>query len=197
MKQKKSINKKSRKGQESKSLISRKSGQGSKSLLSRKSGQEEMVGFGLIIVLVAIIFIVFIAVYLKKPVKVTEDYEARSFIQATLQYTTMCEDTKGNVTVQDLITKCKENDLCSYRNMDPCQILNNTIKGIIRESWESSPNGFVKGYSFEINISEDRGESEENLVKIESGVVTNNYRGSIQDYGKSGDRIIILFKVYN
>ena len=76
-----------------------------KLILENKSAQEEMVGFGLIIVLVAIIFIVFIAIYLKKPVEVTEDYEIGSFIQSTLQYTTICEDNNGNVTVQDLIKK--------------------------------------------------------------------------------------------
>lgn len=188
MKQKRLMDKKSTKAQESKSL------------LSRKSGQEEMVGFGLIIVLVAIIFIVFIAIYLKKPVEVTEDYEMGSFIQATLQYTTICEDDKGNVTLQDLIKKCKDNDLCSYRNMNPCQILNNTINGILRESWETSSNGVIKGYSFVINISEDRGENWETLVKVDKGVVTNNYRGSIQDFGKSiggGYNTAISFKVYN
>ena len=171
-----------------------------KLILENKSAQEEMVGFGVIIVLVAIIFIVFIAIYLKKPVEVTEDYEIGSFIQSTLQYTTICEDNKGNVTVQDLIKKCKDNDLCSYRNMNPCQILNNTLNGILRESWETSPNGVIKGYSFVINISEDRGESWETIVKVDKGVVTNNYRGSIQDFGKSiggGYNTAISFKVYN
>lgn len=185
MKERKRMNKKPTKAQKSRSL------------LSSKAGQEEMVGFGLIIILVAVIFIVFLSVYLRKPGQVTEDYEAGSFIQSVLQYTTTCEDTKGNLSVQDLIIKCKENDLCEYRNMNPCQVLNNTLKTLIRESWETNPDGLIKGYSFVINVSEDQRESEQTIVKIESGVVTNNYIGSEQDFGKSRESLTILFHIYN
>ena len=58
----------------------------------KKVGQDEMVGFGLIIILVAIIFIVFISIYIRKPTEKVNDYEANSFIQSVLQYTTNCEE---------------------------------------------------------------------------------------------------------
>lgn len=198
-------------GQESKSLLSRKSGQEENLHLNKKisnlhfclnkkptKAQEEMVGFGLIIILVAIIFIVFISFYIRKPSQPTEDYEAGSFIQAVLQYTTVCQEADmENLSVQKLIFKCQSGNPCEYRSMDPCQILNNTIKGIVRESWEADSKSPIKGYSFVINVSEDRGRTEEILLKIDSGVVTNNYRGSEQDLGKSGDYLVILFQVYN
>jgi len=163
-----------------------------------KSGQEEMVGFGLIIILVAVIFIVFLAFYIRKPPEVTQDYKAGSFIQSVLQYTTMCEEANmENLSVQELIFKCQSGNRCAYRNMDPCQILNNTLKSLIRESWEVNSNSPIKGYSFVINVSEDRGETEKIIVKIDSGVVTNNYIGSIQDFPKSGEDFAVLFHIYN
>lgn len=61
-----------------------------------------MVGFGLIIVIVAIIFIVLISLYIKKPTEELSDYEIDSFIQSALQYTTTCEDASGNQTLQKL-----------------------------------------------------------------------------------------------
>ncbi len=172
--------------------------QESRSLLSRKSGQEEMVGFGLIIVIVAIIFIVLISLYIKKPSEKVTDYEVNSFIQSVLQYTTTCEDETGNVTVQKLITKCQENELCGYRNMNPCLVLNATIRNMVRESWgDIGTEGKIRGYNFIINMSEGVDEEEIQFLNIKSGVVTNNYRGSGQTLPNSGGYIHILFYVYN
>ena len=166
--------------------------------IKNKRGQEEMVGFGLIILLVAIIFIVFISLYIKKPSEKVTDYEVDSFIQAALQYTTTCEEENlENLTIQELIFKCQENERCTYpHNMDSCLILNSTLKNIIKESWEVDNKSPIKGYSFIINVSEDGGDTEKTLMNIKSGVVTNNYRGSEQDFGKSGDYLTILFHVY-
>jgi hypothetical protein len=169
-----------------------------RNIKKNNKAQEEMVGFGLILILVAIIFVVFISVYIRKPSEKVTDYEANSFIQSALQYTTTCEEENlENLTIQKLIFKCKENNPCGYRNMDPCSILNNTLKNIIRESWNVNSKSPIKGYSFVINISEDGGETEQRIMNVSEGVVTNNYRGSEQDFGKSGDYLTILFQVYN
>ena len=168
-------------------------------MTKNKKAQEEMVGFALIIVLVAVIFIVFIASYIKKSPEITEDYKANSFVQALLQYTTNCEEENlNNLTVQKLIFKCHEGNPCyyrtinSYKPLDSCKVLNDTIKNIIKESWKVGPKNPVKGYSFIINVSET-----EQLLNLVGGVVTNNYRGGEQDFGKGGEYIIILFNVYS
>ncbi len=158
-----------------------------------KSGQEEIVGFGLILIIVAVIGIVFIMVYIKRPVTQTEDYEASTFIQAALQYTSVCEDRKGNLSVEDLIFKCKNNENCG--EVSGCVILNNTLKGMLKESWKPDPNNLVKGYSFVINVSD--GEVMRNMIELKGGIVTNKYRGSQQDFGRARDSIVILFHVYN
>lgn len=153
-----------------------------------------MVGFALIIILVAVIFIVFIASYIRKSPEKVEDYEANSFVQALLQYTTSCEDDNSNrVNVQRLIQRCKENERCTY-DKDPCVILKETVEKIIEESWGVGPKNTVKGYYFTINKSET-----EQILKVEEGVVTNNYRTGLQDFGDphEGENIIILFNVYS
>src|SRR4030042_5939088 len=109
--------------------------------------QDEMVGFALIIIIVAVIFIVFVSIYLNKPKEKTVDYQANSFVQSMLQYTTICEDENlENLTVQDLMAKCKEGNPCYYNEelragcrpgspcpyeSNPCIILNNTINWLI------------------------------------------------------------------
>lgn len=165
-----------------------------------KKGQDEMVGFALIIVMVAVIFIVIISVYIKKPQEKTVDYQANSFIQAMLQYTTNCqEENLDNLTVQDLISKCKQGNPCYTQNMNPCVMLNNTIKSIIKTSWKVGTGSPIKGYEFNINVSTD-GKTEETFMNIKEGVVTNNYKGAEQDLPPqtgSWEYAIITFNVYS
>jgi len=160
-------------------------------LLSRKSGQEEMVGFALIIILVAIIFLVFLSVYVKKPQSENIDNpEANSFVQSFLQYTTTCEQNSENITVQRLISKCQEKAPCS-NNKDPCIILNNTIKNIVEESWKVGPQNPVKGYSLIINVDNKQ------FLNITKGVVTNNYKTGQQDFANPKEEsTLVLFNAY-
>lgn len=177
----------------------KKKGQESYRYLPRKSGQEEMVGFALILILVAVIFVVFISVYIKKPVERTTDAEVNSFVQALLQYTTLCqEENLENLSVQKLIGKCQDRNPCYYRSMDSCILLNNTIKAMIIENWNIKPGSPIKGYSFSINISEGGDLPERNLLNLTNHVVTNNYRTGFQPYGNpNGENVIILFNVYS
>jgi hypothetical protein len=155
-----------------------------------KKAQEEMVGFAIILILVAIIFIVLLSIYIKKPQENVENAQANSFVQAFLQYTTACEQNSVNITVQRLIFKCQEKENCSY-NMNPCKVLNDTLKGIVKESWEVGEENPVKGYS--LIILTEKGQ----VLNISEGVVTNNYKGSEQDFGKGNEFVTILFDAYS
>jgi len=56
-----------------------------------KKAQEEMVGFALIIIVVAVILLVFLSIGLRKDGREdVESYEVASFIQSLLQYHTSC-----------------------------------------------------------------------------------------------------------
>jgi len=190
------MDKKNKKAQKSSCLLSKKSGQDMKSKISSaspfgKKAQEEMVGFALILIIVAVIFIVLLASYIKKPQSEgIGSSEANSFVQSFLQYTTSCEQNSENITVQRLIFKCQEKEICSY-NLDPCKVLNDTLKGIIKESWNVGEKNPVKGYSL-IIFSE-----KQQILNLSEGVVTNNYKGSEQDFGKGDEFIIILFNAYS
>lgn len=158
-------------------------------------GQNEMVGFGLIVVLVAVIFIVFLSIYIRKPSETIVDHEANSFVQSLLQYTTICEDGEfENLTVQRLISHCKDRDTCYSSGMDPCIVLNDTVKDLVRKSWDVGPENYIKGYSLTINVSD--GDTNEQLVNLQEGIVTRNYRLSLQNFGKGWDYTVILFKAY-
>ena len=151
-----------------------------------------MVGFALIIIIVAIIFIVLLVSYIKNSSQSENlaNQEANSFIQASLQCTTLCEQNLKNITLQELIFACQKEESCAY-GMNSCNVLNNTIKGLITKSWNVGVNNSIKGYSLLI-FSE-----EEQILNITSGVVTNNYKGAEQDFAKDNKLVTILFNAYS
>lgn len=144
--------------------------------------QEEMVGFALIIILVAVILLVFLAFSLSKPkTEATESYEVNSFLQSTLQYTTACQTSSGIKkfnTIQDLVFECDLKNKCSNEE-DSCKILNETLTGLLKESWPTGENRPNKGYELIINSEEEL------ILNIQEGNLTKNCRGSSQSFSKS------------
>ncbi|MAH03748.1 hypothetical protein CMI39_03100 [Candidatus Pacearchaeota archaeon] len=154
-----------------------------------KKAQEEMIGFALIVIVVAVIILVFIGFSLKSPQKETvESYEINSFIQSFLQQTSDCRDNLEYLSVQKLIFDCNNNEICKD-GRNTCEVLDSTLTGITEESWKikESP---IKGYNLEI-ISEGV-----KTLTIEKGNITTNLKGSSQDFSKGGGLTEIFFKVY-
>src|SRR3990172_5266688 len=109
----------------------------------KKQGQEEMVGFALIIIIVAIILLIFLSFSLRSPQKQSvESYEAESFVQTFLQYTTECENNVEKLPVQKLIVSCMNKEQC-LDGKDSCDALNSELGGILNESWNLNPNSPV------------------------------------------------------
>jgi len=139
----------------------------------KKRAQEEMVGFALIIIIVAVVLVIFLGLYLNKPVKEgVESYEANSFLQATMGYTTNCETNRNShPSVKELITDCYGKKEC-LNGEDSCEVLDSTLRGILDESWKVGENRPYEGY--ELNISM-KGEK---IVNIKEGGVSGESRGS-------------------
>ena len=158
------------------------------SAIRGKSGQEEFVGFGLIMIVVAVVLLIFVGFALKKNsnAELVESYEVESFIQTMLQYTTDCEDNLEFLSVQKLIFDCRENEKC-LDGRNTCNVLNETLEKIIDASWNVETGSLVKGY--ELIVLDESVE----MIKIQKGNSTNNYRGSKQSFSKSGSTIEIVF----
>ncbi len=155
-----------------------------------KKAQEEMLGFALIIIVVAVIMLVFLSLSLRNQEKeVVESYEAESFVQAFLQYHTTCQDYSGYISLKDLIFSCNNEELC-LDERDSCEVLNTTLEGILEQSWRVSPDSPVKGYELRIVAGGQE------LINLEKGNLTNNYKGSVQDFIKRGNLIEIFFTAY-
>ncbi len=133
-----------------------------------------MIGFALIIIVVAVILLVFVGFSLRDTEKeAIESYEVESFIQSFLQYTTDCRDNLRAFSVQKLISSCRNNNLC-LDERDACQVLNSTLKEIMEESWKIGENNPIKGYELKI-ISDGK-----EMLKFKEGNITANSKGSVQ-----------------
>lgn len=109
-----------------------------------KKAQEEMVGFALIIIVVAIILVIFIGFSLKTQEKeAVESYEVDSFIQSFLQYTTNCTDNLQALPMQRIIFYCERGEKC-LDGRDTCDVLNSEMKNILSQSWKTGNERPVK-----------------------------------------------------
>lgn len=156
----------------------------------KKKAQEEMVGFALIIIIVAIILLVLLSISLRRPQQENvESYEVDSFIQAFLQYTSDCRNEREYLDIQELIIDCDNGRMC-VNDRDTCEVLSSTMEEIIEESWKVGVDRPVIGYELKILL-----ESTE-ILSLSEGNKTQNYKGSMQNFVKRGDKFDIFFTAY-
>jgi len=155
-----------------------------------RKGQEEIVGFALIVVIVAIILLFLVSFYIRgNKDEGTESYEVESFIQSFLGYTTSCEDFTGNLSIQRLISECNKESLCS-ENIYSCDLLDSTLRGISEEGWRVGEDRPIGGYELHIEVNN------KNLMNITQGILEGNFKGSSQDIVYKGDSIKVSFRAY-
>jgi hypothetical protein len=167
-------------------------------IIKKKDAQEEMVGFGLIIIIVAVIGLVFLWFYITKPAEQNlKDYEAENFVQTVLQYTTDCKEAgRSYLNLKDLISWCSD-PLKQCENGNSCAILNNTLKGILNESWDAGTEKRIKGYSLNISLTASDGTLETSIYSRTAGNLTGNSRGYSDKYPNKRKWIDVTFSIYS
>ena len=155
-----------------------------------KKGQEEMVGFVLIVVVVSVILLFFLGISLQNKKTGIESQEVEDFVRSFLPYTTDCKIKTKNVSIRKLIFECAEDDKVCSNGENSCDVLENTLRGIVDVSWnvgEGIPN---KGYILKI-LSNGL-----EILSFEEGNLTGLYKGSLQNFAKAGNIVDIMFRVY-
>ena len=162
------------------------------SLHPNNRAQEEMVGFSLIIIIIAVILLIFLSFSLKKDnTEEVSNYEVEGFIQSVLHYTTECNDGSEYLSIQKLISECNSANQKCENGEFACTVLEETIKPMLEESWKIGEKWPNKGYEFKIE-SESKG-----ILLIQEGDLTGNSKGGVQDFAVRGEGIYVLFTVYS
>jgi hypothetical protein len=157
-----------------------------------KIGQEEMVGFGMIIIIVSVVLLIVLGFALRQNSSSDnlQNYEVESFIQSFLHYTTDCENSIEALSIDKLIFTCYTKEQC-IDGRDSCQVLNETMSGIIKESWAVGDKSPYKGYELNITVEGKP------LINMDSGNKTANSKGSRQFLSKDYGDAEVIFKVYS
>jgi hypothetical protein len=160
-------------------------------MVKNKKGQEEMVGFALIIIIVAVILLVFLAFSLRTPqTEAVESYEVESFLKVVLQYTTDCKDsgTLEYLEVKDLIANCRDKKNCE-NGKNSCELLEEIFSGAIEKGWDIGEESPYKA-SYLLISSE-----EEEIFSLGEEIENLEYKGFNEMFEKRG-RIEVEFDVY-
>jgi len=123
-----------------------------------KKAQEEMVGFVLIMIIVAIVILILLGIMLSKnnSIQKTESSErVGSFLKSISYYTTNCENppTVYN-NIEDLIKLCNDHESCSD-GRQACDVLKNDLSILLNGGFLVKNGSFIKGYNLMITTGEN------------------------------------------
>ncbi len=101
-------------------------------IMHRKKAQEEIIGFVAILILIAVIFLGFIAFSLRQKPSEQQDRRVANLLEAMLGVTTDCAVSfePQFSTLQDLIKNCYYGERCS-NGRGACQYLNEISEGML------------------------------------------------------------------
>ncbi len=121
----------------------------------RKKGQEEMVGLVMVILLVAVIFIVFLGIMVRRGgASETQSLEVYQFLDSLSEFTSNCSSDSGYSykQIDDLAVSCDRGLTCSGEG-NACDYLNSSVKNIIEANWNFGESSPQKGYNFVAKFS--------------------------------------------
>ncbi|MEK6820619.1 MAG: hypothetical protein AABX71_02815 [Nanoarchaeota archaeon] len=155
-----------------------------------RKAQEEMVGFVLIVVLVAIIALIFLGISMRKTTRAEENKEIDSFLASTLLFTTNCRPSADAVyDFKDLIRACLKNERCDELEK-ACDVLNKTAFNLIENSWKISEESREKAYIFRIY------KGEESLVYLAEGKESSKKQGAEIYLPVEGENVYLRMEIF-
>ena len=143
-----------------------------------------MVGFVMIILLVAVIFLIFLGIFLRRGGSAVESGEAAQFLDALEEVTTECKQGFSYLNVRQLVKKCYENDLCEPTAdgvTDSCVILEDILKDTIESSCNFDTERYTKAYRLEARYETRSGGDPVYFIeknKLSKGTCSEEFRGA-------------------
>ena len=170
--------------------------------MKARKAQEEIVGFVLIVVLVAVVFIIFLGILIRQPDSgLAQSMDVQLFLESTFLYTSNCSlDYEPHfATLQTLTRTCfREPEKICTSGKHACEVVSTTLEDLIQTTWsigeERAFSGYVLNISYQMNVSL-KGEKIMSLTR--GNCSSGNYIGaspSFSDYtaGSSGSIVYDL-----
>jgi hypothetical protein len=160
--------------------------------MSNKKAQEEMIGFGVILVIIGvIILIVFSLMISSRKNSSSDSLLLKSFLLSGLNTKIPCEYNYQNLSLMDLIVNCNrdEEGLCENNHKNLCLMLNESVKEMVERGFQVSNLSYYKAY--EVSIKMD-----DKVVRLTKGNQTRSYYSSIENFSRSSEDYAISLKLF-
>jgi len=162
-----------------------------------KRGQEEMVGFVLIMVVVAVVFLVFLGIFVRQRgnVENIESTEVAQFLDAVVDVTSECSLNGGFsfLTVSELIRKCVEEPatICNSDQESVCSVLKETLYNLTRAGWNFGAGSVTKGFDLVIYRYDAARNSRDNIYLNDGEPFQIGY-GTCGARSRGADKLLYL-----
>lgn len=161
--------------------------------MQNKKGQNEMMGFAVILVIVAVALVMFLVISAKpSDDDFIENYEVEAFIQSFLEYTTDCAEgyDSNYLPLRKVLFRCMDGRMCYTENVpkDPCDIFERDMEGILENNWNVGEGQLRSGYL--LNITDDKGEE---VFSFSDGNKTGLSKGASQSFEGGIDIVFIVY----
>ncbi|MSS74694.1 hypothetical protein EXS73_00560 [Candidatus Pacearchaeota archaeon] len=117
-----------------------------------KRGQEEIVGFAVLLVVLAIVGVILLGMYLRSPVPESSTFpEGGSFLDALPQVTSSCALTGDRlISVHELLVQCimQPGKQCASEELI-CTVMNNTLHSLVTQAFPIGSR--IEGYRFTVS----------------------------------------------
>ncbi|MEK6910312.1 MAG: hypothetical protein AABW82_00905 [Nanoarchaeota archaeon] len=145
-----------------------------------KKGQEEIVGFALVIIIVAVVGLLLLGLAIRSGDKgaKSDNYEIRQFLDSSMHVSSDCS-LRSNIdyaSVSDLVRECYRNQAreCLSSGEKVCLALNRSLQGIINSGLKIGPERPNKGFMMNISFEQKTGESS-SFLELKDGKCDKDY----------------------
>lgn len=162
----------------------------------KKKGQEEIVGFVLIVVILAIAMVIFLGIKLRNPEPAQKESEMLyQFIESSMEQTTDCviRQNSKNIALNNLIKECHSFDNSCLNGKSSCETAKETMDKLVSSAFKVGPEYPYKGYEIVAEYSDDS--SPEEILSLKAGNCSNNYIGNSYFIPQFPGNIVIKAKI--
>ena len=161
-----------------------------------RKGQEEIVGFVLIVVIVAVIFLVLLGIFIRRDGGLeTENKEISQFLGSMGQSTSGCAIgyEPNYLKLGSLIESCYSGELC-LSGKKACDVLETELRNVLDASWQVGE-GPIKGYELKAVNLRDSSSTPLPLNPIFKGPCGTNRRGNDKAINAQSGSIIVSLEL--
>lgn len=153
-------------------------------IMKSKRGQEEIIGFVMIVVIVAVIGLIFLVISLReKPSIERESKDIRLFLDSLGEYTSECAVNyePDYSRARELLIECYNGKQC-LSGKKACDVLKNILESSIESGYPYGEEMAIKGYFFNSSYSSNSSKEYKSIIAIPKGNCSSGIKTGAEEF---------------